>query len=44
MSQLLIFLFLISEFIMQTYFDQVDRVRLPDPKPIIRWRFATIIG
>lgn len=28
---------------MQTYFDQLERVLLPDLKPIIRWRFATII-
>ena len=28
---------------MQTYFDQLERVLLPDLKPIILWRFATII-
>ncbi len=31
-SQLLIFLFLNFEFIMQTYFDRVDRVRFAGPK------------
>lgn len=28
---------------MQTYFDGLIAFALPDPKPIIRWRFATII-